>query len=439
MDDKENRFSKLSEKQKRRAGLILVIILTSILFMFMLFQFNSIRKGLSYVLSAIAPILYGLGLAYLINPIATTMRNGFTRLLSKKMKNKEKAKSIGKTLSIILSTVIILLLVAIIVWLVIPQLYESIAKLVSSMPGYLKTAESWYDGLKISEDSWANILHEYIYKGIDSLSKWFESDLMSTLEKAGSIIISGAIEVANFLFNVFLGFIVAIYALIEKDKFVGQSKKLLYSVVKTERANKLLDTARHADKIFGGFLTGKILAAFIFAILSIIILSLLRVPYALLVSVVIAVFNLIPVFGPIIGAVPCAFIILLDDPWACLIFLIVDILLQLLDMNIITPKLLGNTTGLSPFWVMFALLFFGGLFGFIGMLLGVPFFGVLYYIINNAVSNKAKKKGLPVNSTDYDDVGSINPETHEITEVSKEEEATMGSTFKFIKKNKKKK
>lgn len=439
MDDKDNRFSKFSDKQKRRAGLILGIVLISILFIFMLFQFSAIKNTFSYVLSALSPILYGLGLAYLINPVATSMRNGFTNLFKKKMKNKEKAASLGKSLSVILSALFIILVVAVIIWLVIPQLYESIAKLVKSMPGYLKSAEAWYESLRISDKGWANTLHKYIYKGIDSLTEWFENDLMGKIETAGSLIISGTIEVANFLFNVFLGFIVAIYALIEKDKFVGQSKKLLYSAVKTDKANKLLDTARHADKIFGGFLTGKILASFIFAILSIIVLSLARVPYALLVSVVVAIFNLIPVFGPVIGAVPCAFIILLDDPLACLIFLIVDILLQLLDMNIITPKLLGNTTGLSPFWVMFALLFFGGLFGFTGMLLGVPFFGVLYYIINNAVSNKAKKRGLPVNSSEYDEVGSINPDTHEITEVSKDEEASMSSTFKFIQKNKKKK
>ena len=433
----EGKMSRLTPKQKKRALVILGILLITVVFIFLLFKFASIKGALGYVMSAVMPIIYGIAIAYLMNPVANSFRNTFERAF-KKMKNEKRAKSLSKTLSIILAALIFLAVVVVVIWLVIPQLYDSISKLVKNMPGYLKSAEEWYNSLELSQDSWANTLHKYISKGIEALNEWISNDLMKTLEKAGTYIITGTIDLFGVLFNIFIGFIVSIYALFEKDSIVGQSKKLLYATFKTKRANRVLDVARHADKIFGGFLTGKLLASIIFAILSIIILSILKVPYALLVSIVVAIFNLIPVFGPIIGAIPCAFIVLLADPWKCLVFLIVDVVLQLIDGNIITPRLLGNTTGLSPFWVMFALLFFGGIFGFPGMLLGVPTFAVIYYIVNDAVRRRAGKKGLPVGSPDYEIVGSIDPETKEITPVKKEEEASVTGSLKFVQKIKEK-
>lgn len=225
----------------------------------------------------------------------------------------------------------------------------------------------------------------------------------------------------SFIVNMLIGIVVAVYALIEKDVFVGQTKKLTYTLFKPERANSIIDTARHGDKIFGGFLSGKILDSIIVGVITFICLSIFKMPYTLLISVIIGVTNIIPFFGPFIGAIPCAFFILLIDPVQCLWFVIFIVILQQIDGNIIGPKILGTTTGISEFWVTFALLLFGGLFGFIGMIIGVPLFAVIYYIIKNLVNKKIQERGLPTQSALYHDIGGVDPETLEFTEMPVEE------------------
>ena len=195
--------------------------------------------------------------------------------------------------------------------------------------------------------------------------------------------------------------IVSVYLLFSKETFIGQFKKLTYALFKPKRANIIIETARKSNEIFGGFISGKILDSAIIGVIAYIVLAIMKMPDTVLVAVIIGVTNVIPFFGPFIGAVPSFIIIVLQNPIQGLYFLIFIVVLQQIDGNIIGPKILGSSTGLSAFWVVFAILVFGGLWGFPGMLLGVPLMAVIYYVAQKTVSYFLKKRGLTTDTLAY--------------------------------------
>ena len=205
----------------------------------------------------------------------------------------------------------------------------------------------------------------------------------------------------KLLFNTIIGLIVSVYVLMEKEKFIGQSKKIIYAIFKPERGNIIVRTVRKSNQIFGGFITGKILDSVIIGVICYVVLLIMNMPYTVLVSVIVGVTNVIPFFGPYIGAIPSFIIIALANPLQGLYFLIFIIILQQFDGNILGPKILGNSTGLSSFWVVFAILIGGGMFGVPGMILGVPTFAVIYYIVRNIVNYFLRKRSLPDKTDEY--------------------------------------
>lgn len=436
MDHSPEKTKMLNEKNRKKIKISLIIILTSILFFFLLYKFSEVGSTISAVTNTITPVLYGVAIAYLLNPLVERIRKPLTSCLAKQMKNQERAAKIAKAFAITVSVICALVIVSVLLWLIIPQLIESISKLVDAMPGYIKSVMDWYDNALESGSDWANVVKEYLDKGLKALNTWLSTDLMDTINTAVTRLTSSVIDFLSFIVNMLIGIVVAIYALIEKDKFVGQAKKLTYTLFKPERANSIIDTARHGDKIFGGFLSGKILDSLIVGVIAFICLSIFKMPYTLLISVIIGVTNIIPFFGPFIGAIPCAFFILLINPMQCLWFVIFIVILQQIDGNIIGPKILGTTTGISEFWVTFSLLLFGGLFGFIGMIIGVPLFAVIYYVIKNLINRKIQERGLPAETALYRNAGSVDPETLEFTELPQEETSKKKKESKPPKKQK---
>ena len=218
-----------------------------------------------------------------------------------------------------------------------------------------------------------------------------------------TILTTGVIDFVGEIFNALIGIIVSIYILYSKEMFGKQGKKITYAVLNARHANIVLHVMQKANEIFGGFLIGKIIDSAIIGLLCFFGLTLLNMPYTLLVSVIVGVTNVIPFFGPYIGAIPSAVLILLADPIKGVYFLVFILVLQQLDGNFIGPKILGSSTGLSSFWVIFAILLGGGMFGFIGMLLGVPSFAVIYYIVQMVVNGKLHKKNLPEATEFYDE------------------------------------
>ena len=215
----------------------------------------------------------------------------------------------------------------------------------------------------------------------------------------------------KFLYNLIIGYIIAIYILVDKEKFKAQSKKLLYTLFDYDRINIILENTRYTDKVFGGFFAGKLLDSLIIGIICFICMIIMGMPYSLIVSVIVGVTNIIPYFGPFIGAIPSAFLIFLVDPGKCLMFIVFIFVLQQIDGNIIGPNIFGSKTGLSSFWVLFSLLIFGGLFGMVGMLLGVPLFSILYSFINGVLKRRLKEKKLPEDSKDYEKLLYIDEKT----------------------------
>ena len=204
----------------------------------------------------------------------------------------------------------------------------------------------------------------------------------------------------KFFLDIIIGLIVAVYLLASKDTLSAQGKKLIYAVFEKERGNTVLHAFAYVNSVFGGFLNGKIVDSIIIGLLCSIILQLLNMPYAILISVVIGITNIIPFFGPIIGAVPCGVLVLVDNPKKCIVFIIFVIILQQVDGNVIGPLILGDSTGLSGMWVLFSILIGGNLFGFPGMILGVPVFACIYTLCTILLRNALNKRGLN-NSTEY--------------------------------------
>ncbi len=414
----DNRY--FTPRAKKKIIIALTVVLSAILVFFVLYRINSFSGVISSLITALTPVIYGVAIAYLINPMVEKIRKPLHKFFTGKMKKADKAARLARNIAIALSIIFVIVFITVLLWMIIPQLYDSIVRLVSGAPTQLKELQQWYTDEMDSGAQWTAYVKDFLDSGLESLNKWLSTDLMTTVNSAITYLSNGIIGVISFVINLVVGVIVAVYALTEKDKFTGQSKKLIYALFKPEKANSIIDTARHGHKIFGGYLSGKILCCLFVGVITFIFTTVFRMPYALLISVLVAVTNIIPYFGPFIGAVPSAFLILLIDPVKCFWFIIFIIILQQIEGNIIEPKVVGNTTGISEFWVTFALFLFGGLFGFIGMILGVPLFAVIYYVIRNFINNSIRKKGLPLDAELYRTAQSLNPDTMEFTTMPEE-------------------
>lgn len=377
--------------------MVFLVIMGTLLATFVIYRFADLREIVNDLIYILNPIFYGIGIAYLLDPIC---RGIFSRLYPL-LKEKKKGEKIARALSITFGMIIGIAIVTILIVLIIPGLTDSINKIVEEAPKQVDNFINWLRSVNRGDTELVASINSILERVLNMLENWVETDLFSTMGDIVTAITSGVIDVVMFVLNFFIGIVVAVYVLFDKQKFLGQSKKLVYAVFKPGAADTIIETARHGHKIFGGFLYGKILDSAIVGLITFIVLTILRTPYALLVSVIIGVTNIIPFFGPFIGGIPSAILILLADPLQGLYFIIFVIIMQQIDGNIIGPKILGNTTGISEFWVTFALLLFGGIFGFLGMILGVPAFAVAYYVAVLLINGKLKRKQLPLDSNQY--------------------------------------
>ena len=225
--------------------------------------------------------------------------------------------------------------------------------------------------------------------------------IITTISNLLPVIANFVISTTSSVLNIIIGIIVSIYILIDKEKFIALSKKVTYALCSKERAKFVLNLANKSNMTFSKFIGGKILDSAIIGILTFIILTIFKMPYVLLISVIIGVTNIIPFFGPFIGGIPSAIIILFASPIQALWFIIIIIVIQQIDGNIIGPKILGDSIGISAFWILFSLLVAAKFMGVVGMIIGVPLFAIIYSIIKEVVEDKLRKKGLPVETEEY--------------------------------------
>ena len=368
---------------------------------FTLSRIPDIYAGFKVFISAAMPLIYGAIFAYLLYPVCIFFEKIFKKVFSK-VKKRKIANGLTRGISIFLSIAFGIGVVAIILYMVIPQLYESIMKIINSAPTYIDRISSFVDGfLKDNTElrtTVNNAINEYTSDITKLLTNW-SSQIGTVVKSIGD----GVLSVAIVTKNIFIGIIVAIYLLADRHQFKIGLKRFIELVFSRKMSRVVKDEVKFANNVVLNFISGRILDSAIIGILCYILMVILRLPFPLLIAVLVGVTNIIPFFGPFIGGIPAGLLILIEDPWKCLVFVIMIVILQQLDGNIIGPRILGDSIGLSSFWVLFSMLIFGGLFGLTGMIAGVPVFAIIYDIIKKIIIKCEKKKALKAQVQEKDE------------------------------------
>ncbi|MBQ7358724.1 MAG: AI-2E family transporter [Lachnospiraceae bacterium] len=395
-----------------------MVIACSILFGYITFNGKELLSNISNLFSLFLPVFVGFIVAYLLTPIVNLIENKilYPIILKCKAKDLTKHKKWVRAVSILFTYIFVFLLIYSIIAMMISQIVPSIQNIIMNFDGYVKNVTSWLNNLTLKNDELYGTFATVFTKLMVELDKWLTDTVNLILNSFGEFIKTFSLSLINtlgVLWDVIIGFVISVYVLASKETFISQSKKIIYALFERNYANQVLDSLRFTHKTFIGFISGKIIDSLIIGILCFIGTSILQTPYAALVSVIVGITNVIPFFGPYLGAIPSAILILIVDlqnPLNCVYFCIFILALQQFDGNILGPYILGDSTGLSGFWVIFSITIFGAIFGIPGMIIGVPTFAVLYAGIKALINSSLKKKELPIETTLYYSLDSINEE-----------------------------
>ena len=385
------------------------VIGACILFFWILQGWPTLWGLLSRIMAILSPFVWGLVISYLLSPMTRWFQNKLFAPLGKRIfkTNVKHVFGFSRAMAILLAILVALALVTVLLWLILPQLYTSVESIVMNMSSYMAHVEGWIKKLFEDYPEAEEFLIPVLGDLSEGLSGWIKNSLLPVMDSVVTSAYTSVVFVVKGVYNIFVGLVVSCYVLFNKETFGAHVKKILYSIFSKRGVERFLHALDFTDRAVMGFVSGKILDSLIIGLLCYICCSLLRMPYVVLISVIVGVTNIIPFFGPFIGAVPCALIILMSSPMKCLIFIVFIILLQQLDGNIIGPKILGSTVGINGFWIMFSIILGAGLFGFLGMLLGVPVFSVIYAGVRCLVNERLKKRGLPVETAKYKPVDHV--------------------------------
>lgn len=438
-------FSKMLEENPKKVLISIssaVVISTCVIiaFYFIIAKYDSFSALMSKIGFIVQPFFIGLAMAFLMNPIMEAMERPLNRRLLRRAKNPEGTKKVVRVITSIIALIILLAIVTLVIVLIVPDIVNTVRDLTGSFGDKFKSLLDSFNKLtnyyfndqitEIRESKFSEILESAFTWLID----YFELGTKSSITN----IATGAFNVGRVLVNVIIGIFISVYGLVSKDLFRGQIKKIIYGRFDTDKANDLMRIGRKTNDIFYGFIIGKIIDSIIIGILCYIGCLILKMPYTVLVSVIVGVTNVVPVFGPYIGAVPTVIIIFITDPIKGITFLIFILALQQLDGNFIGPKILGESTGISVFWVIVGIIVGGGLFGFIGMLLGVPITAVIYYIVGEINEKRVAKRNLPTDTDSYIELNHVDTDSGEIVpnDISDDNDSKK-SFFKSFRRNKK--
>ncbi|MCF0148192.1 MAG: AI-2E family transporter [Clostridium sp.] len=369
-----------------------LVAVSVILFYLAISQVSIFTDKLNSIIVILQPFIIGFCIAYIINFLYEFYND---KIFKSKYMKKIKLKS-TKGLSILLSYITAFLIVGMVVRFLLPQVIDSIIGLVNDVPMYITNATEFFSNLIKElhiEEQYSNIIIEHFNNSVNSIIK-FVTNLIPAL---GGIVA----KIASSIWNVVLGIIVSVYLLIDKEKLCALTKKITFALFNERYANNLISLAHKSNYTFGRFLVGKIIDSLIIGVLTFITLTIFKMPYTVLVSVIVGITNIIPFFGPFIGAIPSFIIILFVSPIQALWFLLIILVIQQLDGNVIGPKILGDTIGISAFWILFSILVAGKLLGIVGMVIGVPLFAVFYSIVKIFIEGRLEKKGLKTETEDY--------------------------------------
>ena len=403
---------------------VVLTVMGLIVFAFLIARFDVLMSIGSMIFGILTPIIIGLAMAFLMNPIMMF----FERLMLKRLNGKvdlgkEKGlRRLIRTVCVILALLILVAAAAGFILAVVPQFIGTVRYLLDNLYEKIVGVIDWADeltGYRFADtmeaartdgriNDWIAIANEWVRQ---YLHLGESDDIVATLTGFG-------IRVGRLVVNLLIGIFIAIYVLISKESYKGHMKRFVYGTFKTSHANIIMDILRKADSIFYGFIIGKIIDSIIIGIICFASMKVMHLPYALLCSFIVGVTNIIPVFGPYIGGFPTVVLLFVNHPAHGIIFLIYILVLQQIDGNLIGPKILGDSTGISSFWVIVAIVVGGGLFGFFGMLLGVPTLALILYIIDRIMTYRTANAGLPQNPEDYINIDHITPDDHKIVRVN---------------------
>ena len=385
-------------------------IILCIVFCFLMFRFDQVMSGLRNVQDILMPFIYGAVIAYLLTPTCNFVETHLNSWGEGKVKNQEKFRRFSSGAGIIASLIFGICIIYLLLAMVLPQVFTSIRGIVEVLPGNVRQWSLWIEQLLADNEILSNYVEQFTSTAYKNIETWLETKLLPNMQTIVTGVSAGLISAVVVVKNLLIGLIAAAYMMGNRRKFAAQAKKLVYSFFRVPVANDILDEVQFINRLFGGFINGKLLDSLIMGVLCFVIMNLLNMPYSMLISVIVGVTNVIPFFGPFIGAAPSALIVLTVSPVKCIYFLILILVLQQFDGNILGPKILGNTTGLSSFWVLFSILLFGGMFGFVGMIIGVPTFAVIYDLIKKLSNTLLKKKNLSTDTGQYEELVSVVPQ-----------------------------
>lgn len=382
----------------------LLVIIGGLSFYYLLFRAQNLKNNIDGLINILMPIIYGLVFAYLMNPIVNKIEKKILIPIFKKTKSNLANPTIIKIIrgiSIFFTLIIVSLFLYGFFALIIPELIKSIRSITVQFPSYANNLQKWTQELLSDNLELEKIVNSLLDLSYEKIYELLNNRIVPQLNVVVQQVTVSIIALIKSLSDALIGLIISVYVLFQKELFAGQLKKTIYSICKTERANNIISDFRFIDRTFGGFIIGKIIDSIIIGLLCFICANLFQFPYPILVSVIIGITNVIPFFGPFIGAIPSTILILMVNPIQAFYFVIFILALQQFDGNILGPKILGDSTGLSSFWVIVSITIFGGFFGIVGIAIGVPTFAVIYAFIKRRVHNKLKEKSLSVSTSDY--------------------------------------
>lgn len=380
----------------------------SILFFFILYRIDAIAGLLKHIASTLMPFIVGALLAYIICPLCSLLERMFLKLFGR-IKNAGLCEKLSRNFSVFSGILITMIVVYLILIILIPQLIDSVVRIVQILPSSAERLVGWLQQILASNETLLSFSQQAIDKVYKFLENWLSNGFLESIENIATGLSSGVMGMLGVLMNIFIGVIVAVYILLARKKLARQSTLMIYSVFKKKMADIILDEVHYIDRVFSGFINGKILDAVIVSLICYFGMMIFKwvnpgstTMSETLVAVIVGIFNIIPFFGWYIGLFLSALLILMVNPIQCIFFVIFDVILQQIDGNILGPKIIGNTTGISGFWVLFSIFLFGDLWGFAGMLFGVPLFAVIYHGIKKLVFRGLKRNGQEEMARQYE-------------------------------------
>ena len=402
-----------------------LVIAAAIVFYMIVNHLAWVGGALRRFMAILSPFVWGLVIAYLLYPLMRIYQRGVFHPLWKLLLRKSKKADallpkFARGSAVFFAMISLLIILTGLIWLVAPQMYSSIESIIVNSGEYVDKADAWISRFFNNYPEIESTLSGMFGDVSNGLVTWATNNLLPQFKGLLTNVTTGVFSFAKGIYNIIIGMIVSIYVLYNREVFSAHCKKIIYAIFSLEAAQKILDAVHFTNDVFQSYISGKLLDSIIIGILCYIGCTILRIEYTVLVSFIVGITNVIPFFGPLLGAIPSALIILTASPMHALVFVIFVIILQQFDGNILGPKILSNRVGINGFWLLFSILVGAGLFGFGGMLLGVPVFVVIYSFFKGLTNRKLARSGLPVDTESFVTLDHFDPRTGRPVEVSED-------------------